>query len=175
MNRKPIEFDQLKLSAFKSWSEWLLLACGDFSAGSYNAMTIAWGSIGRMWERPFVQVVVRPTRYTYEFMERYDTFTVSAFSPEYKRSLSLLGTKSGRDSSKIVDAGITPVSSTQIASPSFHEAELTLECKKIYWSDLDPGHFLAEYIKGMYADDYHRVYFGEVVRVLGSNAYREEK
>ncbi len=42
-----------------------------------------------------------------------------------------------------------------------------LVCKKIYWADLDPGHFLDDRIAACYQpNDYHRVYVGEVIEVL---------
>ena len=76
----PIPIDQLLLNVSALWSEqWLLLTAGDFRAGKFNAMTVGWGSFGVMWNKPFVQVVVRPTRYTYQFMEQYEDFTLCAF------------------------------------------------------------------------------------------------
>ena len=80
-------------------------------------MTISWGSLGVMWGRPFVQVVVRPQRYTFEFMERYQTFTLCAFPRQYHQALSLLGTKSGRDGDKIAEAGLTPTSAPASRRP----------------------------------------------------------
>ena len=72
---------------FSLWHhKWFLLTSGDFDKNEYNTMTVAWGSLGVMWNRPFAQVVVRPTRFTFEFMEKYDTFTLTAFPAEYKSS-----------------------------------------------------------------------------------------
>jgi flavin reductase (DIM6/NTAB) family NADH-FMN oxidoreductase RutF len=142
----------------------LLLASGDFRAGSYNAMTIGWGSFGVMWNRPFVQVAVRPTRYTYEFMNRFETFTLSAYPAAFKKALALLGSKSGRDGDKIAESGLHPEASLQVAAPSFAEADLVVECRKIYWQDLDPANFLEPGIMGQYPGrDFHRIYFGEIV------------
>jgi flavin reductase (DIM6/NTAB) family NADH-FMN oxidoreductase RutF len=150
----------------------MLLTSGDFAAGRFNTMTVGWGSLGVMWGRPFVQVVVRPTRYTYGFMEQYDTFTLCAFPEAYRQALQLLGTKSGRDGDKIAEAGLTPVASTQVAAPGFAEADLIVECRKMYWQDMDPAHFLDPTIDNHYAKkDYHRVYFGEVVAIHGTEAY----
>ncbi len=159
MNKKEM-IDKI----FELWDkQWLLLTAGDF-AKDYNAMTVAWGSFGVMWGRPFAQVVVRPTRYTFEFMEKYDSFTLCGFAPEYKKTLRLLGTMSGRDGDKIARAGITPVASQKIAAPGFAEADLTIECRKIYWQDFDPQHFLDAGIEKNYpGKDYHRVYFGEIL------------
>ncbi len=167
MPRTLIPLDDLTLRSYHLWErQWLLLCAGDYAARQFNAMTIAWGSIGSMWGRPFVQVAVRPTRYTFEFMQRYPTFTVSAFADEYRAALQLLGTRSGRSGDKISAAGLTPVAAEQVTAPCFAEAEFTLECRTIYWDDLKPDHFLDPAIEKNYPDrDYHRVYFGEIACV----------
>lgn len=172
--RIPISVEALSLRVYDLWeNQWLLLTAGDFQSGHYNAMTIGWGSIGRMWDKPFVQVVVRPTRYTYEFMERYDTFTVCAFPETCKPALTLLGSKSGRDGNKIQESGLHPMASHYVKAPCFEEAELVFECRKMYWDDFDPGHFLDSEIQFLYPKkDYHRVYFGEILGIFGDETYR---
>lgn len=169
--------DQLLVKSHSLWADqWLLLTCGDFAAGDYNAMTVAWGSLGVIWEKPFAMVPVRPDRYTFQFMERYETFTLCAFAEKYRDALQLLGTRSGRDGNKIAEAGLTPVKSRQVAAPGYAEAELVLECKKMYWNDLNPDHFLDPKIATKYPrKDYHRVYFGEVLAVSGSEQYRSRE
>ena len=153
----------------------MLLTSGDFQKGHFNTMTIGWGSLGRVWGRPFIQVFVRPPHYTFDFMEAYDTFTLCAF-PDTKRyydALQLLGSKSGRDCDKIAEAIITLIASIHIAAPGFAEAELIFECCKIYWDDLDNGNFLMPYIEEDYPNkDYSRIYFGEILAVYGEDKYR---
>jgi flavin reductase (DIM6/NTAB) family NADH-FMN oxidoreductase RutF len=150
----------------------LLLTVGDFSKGHFNTMTIGWGSIGTMWNYPYVSVVVRPTRYTYEFMEKYKDFTVSAFPAEYKRALTYLGTRSGRDEDKLAATNLTPTASVKVQSPSFEESELTIECRKIYTSDFDPSRFVDPEIDKNYpVKDYHRVYYGEILQIFGTDKY----
>ena len=173
MARQSIPCDQLLVQAHALWAEqWMLLTAGDFDQGHFNTMTVAWGSLGTMWGRPFAQVVVRPVRYTYEFIEQYDTFTLCAFPEDYTPALQLLGTKSGRDGDKIAEAGLKPIASSRVAAPGFDEAELIIECRKIYADDLDPAHFLDPKIDRNYPKkDYHRFYFGQVVAVNGEGTY----
>ena len=153
--------------------QWFLLTSGDFEKRDFNTMTVAWGFFGIMWSKPVAVVVVRPTRYTFGFMNRYDTFTLCAFADEYADDLTLLGTKSGRDGDKIAETRLTPVASKVVAAPAFKEAELIVECKKMYWDDFKPDHFLDPWIETKYPDkDYHRMYFGEVVHILGEEKYR---
>jgi len=175
MSRKLIPFDSFRVKAHHLWAkQWLLLTAGDFATGQFNAMTVGWGSLGTMWGRPFVQVVVRPVRYTFGFMESYDTFTLCVFPQGYRRALNLLGTKSGRDGDKIAEAGLTPVPSRRVAAPCFSEAELVLECQKIYWDDMDPARFLDPAIESNYPQkDYHRIYYGQILGIYGASKYRE--
>jgi flavin reductase (DIM6/NTAB) family NADH-FMN oxidoreductase RutF len=176
MERSPIAIEHLTVKSYSFFEvDWLLLTCGDYSQRHYNAMTISWGSLGVMWGRPFIQVVVRPHRYTYEFIERYESFTVCAFPKEYHQALSLLGAKSGREMDKIAQAGLTPIPATCVAAPAYTEAGLVIECRKIYWQDLDPAHFLDPAIARNYPHkDYHRIYYGEILAVQGTEQYHQK-
>ncbi len=173
MERRPIEpnhFVARPCGLFDA--QWLLLTCGDFAARDFNCMTISWGSLGTMWGVPFAQVVVRPQRYTFQFMEKYSTFTVCAFPERYRPALALLGSKSGREGDKLAEAGLTPAPATVVAAPGYAEAELVIECQKIYWSDFDPAHFVDRAIDPHYpAGDYHRSYFGQIAAVTGDAEY----
>jgi flavin reductase (DIM6/NTAB) family NADH-FMN oxidoreductase RutF len=108
-------------------------------------------------------------------MEQFPTFTVCAFSKQYRQALNILGTKSGRDGDKISDAGLTPQASAIVASPCFAEAELVFECKKIYWGDFDPNHFIDPGIDRNYPmKDYHRIYYGQILSLRGIKKYDRE-
>ncbi len=91
MKRQGISYSELRVPVYRSWSEeGFLLTCGDHAAGKFNTMTVGWGSLGCMWKRPMAMVVVRPHRYTYQFMEEYSDFTISHFpSPSPQRPKSL--------------------------------------------------------------------------------------
>jgi len=174
MQRGPIDIDSFIIQAHSLWlKKWLVLTCGDFNAGTFNAMTVGWGSFGIMWNKPFAQVVVRPNRYTFEFMEQYETFTLCAFSREYRKALQIIGSKSGRDGDKIAEAGLTPIASARVAAPGFAQAELIVELKKMYWCDFDPDHFLDAAIENNYPQkDYHREYFGEILAINATPSYK---
>jgi flavin reductase (DIM6/NTAB) family NADH-FMN oxidoreductase RutF len=158
-----VDVTQLSLEAVNLWmNRWLLLTAG--TPDDCNMMTVAWGSIGCMWSKPFVQIVVRPQRHTYNYMEQSDSFTLCAFPETYRKDLQTLGTLSGRDGDKLLDTGLTLKESQSISAPSYCEADLILECKKTYCQDMDPNGFLDETIKKNYPEeDYHRIYFGEIL------------
>ncbi len=167
MQRAKIDIKKLILKPFNVWeNEWFLLTAGSLKENDFNTMTVAWGSIGSMWSKPFAQVVVRPSRYTLEFIEKYDTFTLCRFPKEYRKALSYLGSTSGRDvSDKHTVAGLTPIAVPGVEAPGFAEANLILACKKSYWQDMDETHFLDDTIMPKYPGetDFHRIYFGEIV------------
>jgi flavin reductase (DIM6/NTAB) family NADH-FMN oxidoreductase RutF len=171
--RIPISIEQLSVQPYPLWDQqWFLLAAGDLKIEKYNVMTVSWGSFGVMWDKPVAQVVVRPHRYTFEFMEQFPTFTLSAFPAAYHAALEHLGTVSGRDEDKIKEAKLTPRSAAIAAAPVFAEAELVIECRKLYWHDFEPEHFLDAAIARNYPrKDYHRVYYGEIIAVSGTPAY----
>ncbi len=147
--------------------QWFLLTAGNFSEGCFNTMTVSWGFMGTMWQLPMVMAVVRPQRYTMEFLERCDTFTLSAFAPEYRKALALLGSESGRDGDKIAASGLTPVAAGRVEAPTFAEAELVIECRKQMVGQMRGHDFVnKKLIREFYPErDYHRTVFGSVVRI----------
>lgn len=167
MTLTSTSIDQFSSRNFEIFDkDWFLLTAGDFNRQKFNCMTISWGMMGTMWNKPVVQVVVRPTRYTFEFMESSPDFTVCAFPQQYRKALSLLGSKSGRDGDKIKKAHLTPCAAEKVASPAFAEANLVLECRKIYRDAFKPQGFIDPSIEKNYSsNDYHAIYIGEVINI----------
>lgn len=108
---------------------WFALTAG--KEGDMNTMTISWATIGNLWERPVLTVYVHPERYTHEFMERNDYFTVTAFTEQHRDKLNYLGAHSGRNEDKIKNAGLT-VEYTELGNPTFTDGRLMIECRKIF-------------------------------------------
>jgi flavin reductase (DIM6/NTAB) family NADH-FMN oxidoreductase RutF len=174
MDRKQIALDSFNTDIFKILNKgWMLLTSGDADAGKVNTMTISWGFMGTIWNKPVVIVAVRPQRHTLEFIEKYGNFTICSF-PEHKRDmLSLCGSNSGREIDKIKECGLTAVPSVRISSPGFDQAELIVECRVIYKDVLKESNFLIpQIIDQCYpAKDFHHVYFGEVLNISGTEKY----
>jgi len=160
---REIDVTKLSVNIVDLWmNQWLVLTAG--AMDDCNMMTVAWGSIGCMWTKPFVQVVVRPQRHTRKYMEQSDSFTLCAFPKKYREDLQTLGAISGRDGDKLSKTSLTLKPSKCVASPSYNEANLILECRKIYYQDMDPRGFIDRTIQDNYAaNDYHRIYFGEIL------------
>ena len=129
-------------------------------------MPVSWGAMGFMWGKPSVTVYIRPQRYTKEFVDTRDTFTLSFYPAEKKDALSYLGKVSGRDEDKVKKVGFTPAFTN--GNAYFEEAELVLVCRKMSRTPLRPEQFLDETVDGRwYPDkDYHEMYIAEVIDVL---------
>jgi len=80
-------------------------------------------------------------------------------------ALQVCGALSGRTSDKVKVAGLTPVVDAS-GGIYFQEARLVLILKKLYFTDIDPAKALMD-LSGIYPEqDYHRLYIGEIVKVL---------
>jgi flavin reductase (DIM6/NTAB) family NADH-FMN oxidoreductase RutF len=162
---KVIDPREIKDNMFKLIADdWMLITAGDIA--SFNTMTASWGAFGELWHKKVCFCFVRPVRYTYEFMERAQRFTLSFYDESYRDALSFCGKVSGRDVNKVKQTGLTPVQ-TESGVVYFGESRLVFECKKIYTADITPERFLSSDIHECYPKkDYHRMYVGEIVNCL---------
>ena len=119
-----------------------------------------------MWKKPVAFVVIRPQRHTFGFIEAGEEFTLSFFSHEYHKALTVCGTTSGRDTDKVAASGLTPYA-TENGNVSFMEARLVLECRKLYAEALSPEAFLDKTIVPEWyaARDFHKMYIVEILNV----------
>lgn len=145
--------------------KWMLVTAGTIE--KCNTMTASWGGVGVLWHKSVVTIYVRPERYTYEFIEKEDYFTVSFFDDEYRDALKKCGTTSGRDVDKVRECGFT-MQTAETGGVYFEQAKLVLVCRKRYAQDMDPSLLI-----GLNPSDYygshgnaHRMYIGEIVQVL---------
>lgn len=147
--------------------EWLLLAAE--REAQTNAMTVSWGGLGILWRKPVAFVFVRHSRYTLEFIEKADTFSLSAFDDPGHKLLGYFGSVSGRTEDKIAKSGLTQFSHDN--TPCFEQSKLTIVCRKLFAQELLPESFTDRSIlESCYSDhDYHRMYVGEVLSVLQRN------
>ena len=164
MDFKEIKPEHLTDNPFKLiGKDWMLITGG--SPDKFNTMTASWGGLGVLWERKVAFCFIRPTRYTQEFVERSKNFTLSFFGERHRKALTFIGTHSGRETDKITETGLTPVGERYLVY--FKEARLVLGCRKLYFQDISPEHFLDPTINDMYPQtDYHRMYVGEIVKCL---------
>ena len=139
-------------------SDWALVTAGD---------QVSWGGVGVMWNYPVAIVVIRPQRYTFEFTERCDKLTPSFLPEQYRKALTYCGTHSGRDEDKISNAGLS-VTFTEEDTPAIAEAQLVLECRKLYTDTIKAENFIEQgIVERWYPEsDFHKVYVLQI-----TNAY----
>ena len=142
---------------------WALVTAG--TVENYNTMTISWGGLGTLWNKPVATVYVKPIRHTHSFLDSNEFFTVSFFDEKYRKDLGVLGTLSGRDGDKVAKTALTAVSVGN--SVSFKEAKLTLLCKKIYRQDMDKS-FMPDFaVEKYYTDEAeHTMFVGQVLEMI---------
>lgn len=165
---KQIDVSSLSFNPFeKIGKEWLLITAGN--PERFNTMTASWGGLGVMWGSPLATTYIRPQRYTKEFVDSNDTFTISFFDESYKKSLQFCGTHSGRDVDKAKEANLTPVKIEN--SMTFEEASLVLVCQKQYVQEMKKECFLDKQAmeKWYPENDYHFMYMAKIIAAFESN------
>lgn len=163
---KKGSIQELKLSVPNLFgSDWSLVTAGVDT--SFNTMTANWGGMGYLWEKDVAFIFIRPQRYTLEFIEREDGFTLSFFDhAKYEDALKIMGSKSGRTSNKIKESGLTPIA-TPTGKMAYAEAKMIVECRKLYGAPLqDVGFIDSTILHTNYAkSDFHKMFVAEIVNV----------
>ncbi|WP_027422461.1 flavin reductase family protein [Lachnobacterium bovis] len=159
---QPFSINDIDLNPFnKLGKEWALITAG--SKHDANCMTVSWGGLGVMWGKNSAFIFIRESRYTKEFIDKNDVFSISFFDESYRDALNYCGSHSGRDVDKFEEANLTIASKHGIPFPD--EANLVLICKKMAAVELDESTFCDKAIKEkFYADnDMHTMYVGEIL------------
>lgn len=162
---KQIEINEFSENPFKLiGSDWMLITAkkGDKT----NMMTASWGGVGILWNKPVATIYVRPQRYTKEFIDNEEYFSLCVLPEEYRQILNYCGTKSGRDEDKIAETKLTVDESEK--APIFKESRLVLICKKLYAQDLTEQSFIDKSLveKNYQAKDFHTMYIAEIEKIL---------
>lgn len=164
MEFKKISSEQINKTPFELiGKDWMLITAK--KGESVNTMTASWGGLGVMWNKNVVYIVLRPQRYTKEFIDNSENFSLAFFDEIYKKQLAYLGSVSGRDENKIEKSGLTLCDFGGV--PGFNEAKLIIVCKKLLKSEFLPENFYDEQIKNdNYPNkDYHTLYIGEIINI----------
>ena len=143
--------------------QWMLITAG--TPEHCNTMTASWGGLGVLWGADVATCYIRPQRYTYEFIEKSDYFTLSFLEETYRKQLALCGAKSGREVDKVKECGFT-VAQAQGGAPYFEQADLVFVCRKRMVVPMDPAAMPQDVKEKWYENDYHIMYWGEIVETL---------
>lgn len=144
--------------------EWMLIAAE--KNGRCNAMTASWGGLGHMWHMNVAFVVIRPQRFTKEFVDGSATFSLNFFGSGRRDMLGYMGSASGRDGDKIAHSALTTLHDG--GTPYFGEAATVLLCRKLYAQPYGGEFFIDhEPDREHYPDkDYHTFYITEITRIM---------
>ena len=162
---QPYPIDSIEFNPFtKIGKEWALVTSG--SKSKYNTMTVSWGGLGVLWGKNVVYIFIRDSRYTKEFIDQGDFFSVSFLSEDYRDALNYCGSHSGRDEDKFEKAGLTPAFKHSIPYPD--EANFVILCKKMAAVAISEDTFVDKNIaQKWYSDgDMHTMYVGEIIDLI---------
>lgn len=160
-----IKPEELNKSPFQLvGKDWMLVTAEKDT--KVNTMTASWGGFGVMWGKNVAHIVLRPQRFTKEFVDNSDTFSLTFFDESFRKQLSYLGTVSGRDEDKLSKCNLTIDHLDN--TPYFQEAKLVIICKKLYAQDFKPECFITNDLdeKWYPEKDYHTLYIAEVEKIL---------
>ena len=156
--------DTMTLNPFtRIGKDWMLITAG--TKEKANTMTASWGGLGIMWGKNVAYIFVRDSRYTKEFIDANDTFSLTFFEGE-REALSYLGTASGREVDKIAKVGFHVNYNGD--TPFIDEGNLVLICKKLSATRMTADQFLDQKLSDtFYKDgDMHTMYIGEITQIL---------
>lgn len=165
MSFKEIDILKENINPFsKIGKEWFLVTAGDIE--KFNTMTASWGFMGVMWNKNCAITVIRPQRYTKEFIDNSKYFTMSFFGEDCRDALKFCGANSGRDCDKMEKTGLIPVEIENAVT--FSQAEMVLVCKKLYVQEMTEDSFVDKTLCDVNykSGDFHVAYYGEVVKAF---------
>ena len=141
-----------------------------FDKNNLNMMTASWGSMGIMWNKNVVNVVVRPSRYTYDFLMNNEYFTLNFLQDGNADVYKLCGSKSGRDCDKVKASGLIPIE-IESSKFAFDKSEYVFVCKKLYAQPMRKEYFVSsEYGDKTYPnDDVHTMFIAELEEIYVQN------
>lgn len=163
-NFKEIKLKELGLDPFKIRKEWMLITAE--KDGKVNTMTASWGGFGIMWDKQVAFIVIRPQRYTKEFVDNADSFSLTFFDSVYKKQLAYLGKMSGKYEDKISEVEFTITHDQDV--PYFKEAEAVIIANKLYSQEMKEESFIQKDIIDHWfpSKDFHILYVAEITKVL---------
>jgi flavin reductase (DIM6/NTAB) family NADH-FMN oxidoreductase RutF len=165
MNFKEVSPEKVRKNPFQLiGKEWGLITAGN--KDKVNAMTVSWGGLGVMYGKNVAFLTIRPQRYTKEFLDNEETFSLSFYDKGYRPALDYLGSVTGRLEDKISNSGLTVVYDDN--TPYFSEANLVFICKKLYVQTMDGNCIIDKNLASTWYpnNDYHILYIAEIIKAM---------
>ncbi len=161
---KEISIENFKENPFTMiGKDWLLITAE--KDNKTNMMTASWGGLGVMWGKNVASVYIRPSRYTKEFIDQGEKFSICVLPENFREAYNLCGSKSGRQIDKVKESGLKVEKSDDC--PYFSESKLVLICKKIYSQPMYAENLMDEAARDRFwKDDVHELYMAEIEKIL---------
>jgi len=157
-------FDEFAVETLQKLEDPGLLLVGAKNDGKRNVMTIGWGFVGVMWRRKIFVVLVRPSRFTHEFVEDGGEFTVNVPGEGMEKAVAYCGEVSGREHNKFKESKLHLVKGKKVKVPVIKECRIHYECRVIHKLRLNPRLVPDKVKKRFYPKkDFHTIYFGEIL------------
>ncbi|HEY8419684.1 MAG TPA: flavin reductase family protein [Clostridia bacterium] len=130
-----------------------------------NVMTLSWGAIGNIWNKPIIITPIRYTRHTYDLIEKYHEFTISVPQKDLSEALVRCGQISGRDYDKFKELHLHPSKARVVDTYIVADCGIHLECKVLYKGGMEGFSLFDENIKKQFyqTKNYHTMFFSEIV------------
>lgn len=93
-----------------------------------NVFTVAWcGTV--CTNPPMLYISVRKERYSYPIIVENKEFVVNLTTKDLSFATDYAGVKSGKDTDKFKDLGLTAIESKYVKAPSISESPVNIECR----------------------------------------------
>ncbi len=162
---QPMPIDMLEFDPFTMIAQdWMAISAG--TPEKANTMTASWGGVGELWGKDVVYIFVRDSRYTKEFLDKEDGFSITFFDKKEHRTLKYFGSVSGRNEDKMANARMHFNFFNDI--PYIDEGNLVFCCKKLAAVPITEDQFVDTEIKPKWYEkgDFHTMYVGEILQVM---------
>ena len=134
----------------------VMVSCGDESES--NIITVAWaGTVCS--DPPMISVSVKPERYSHHLIRESGEFVINLVTEELVRATDYCGVRSGRDTDKWADCGLTRIPSKTVRCPAIGESPVNIECR----------------VKSVTPLGSHTMFVAEVTAVRADGRYLDEK
>ena len=165
---KEIKIEDFSENPFKLiGSDWMLITAKKDE--KVNMMTASWGGLGILWNKNVATIYVRPQRYTKEFIDNGDTFSLCILPEQFRQVMNYCGSHSGKTEDKVAATNLTVKEIDNV--PVFEESRVVIICKKLYAQEMTEESFIDKSLveKNYQAKDFHTMYIAEIEKVLIAN------
>lgn len=166
VNGVKVKFDEFVVETLAKLEDPGCLLVGAKKDGKCNVMAIGWGFVGVFWRMPVFLVAVRHSRFTHEFIEDNDEFTVNVPGEGLDETVSHCGEVSGREHDKFKECKLSLMKGKKVNVPVIRECRIHYECKVVHRLEVMPDNVPVDVKTRFYPkDDYHTLYFGKILAV----------